>query len=92
MSGEISLGAVAVLGVLVMLRWGLLLFGAALLLRPARSCPACFRSTVAIRRPFLAAVVRFAEWRWCPACGWQGPSRRRATERPWTTKSSRSAS
>lgn len=84
------MSAVTVLGALVVLRWGLLLLAASLLLRSAKSCPACLRSTVPIRRPLLSAVLRFAEWRWCPSCGWQGLSRVQEPERRWTRTSSRS--
>jgi len=69
--------AVLVLLALVVLRWVLLLFGAALIIRPVRSCPACFRKTVEVRRPLVRLLAgRWFEWRWCPACGWQGPGRR----------------
>jgi hypothetical protein len=88
--GDLSVSAVVVLGALVIVRWVVLLVAAALLVRPATSCPGCFRSTLAIRRPFLSAVMRFAEWRWCPACGWQGLSRLREPDHPWTRRSSRS--
>ncbi|HEX9885046.1 MAG TPA: hypothetical protein VGA70_01085 [Longimicrobiales bacterium] len=71
---DVSVAAVVVLLGLVLLRWGLILFGALLILQPARSCPACFRATLPIRRPVLNAVLPVAEWRWCPACRWSGPS------------------
>ena len=71
---ELSVAAVLVLGGLVLLRWALVLFGAMLILRVARGCPACFRETLLIRGPRLAVLLPMAEWRWCPECGWQGPS------------------
>ena len=77
---EVSVAAVLVLGGLVVLRWAFLMFGAALLLQAVRDCPACFRPTVSVRKRFLMPVRSLAEWRWCPACGWQGPTRR--TPRP----------
>ena len=90
MLSDLSATAVAVLGALVLLRWGLLLVAASLLLRPATSCPACFRPTLVIRRPILTAVLRMAEWRWCPACRWEGLARRQAPEDAWTPTSSES--
>lgn len=90
MLGDVSTIPVVVLGVLVLLRWGLLVFAAALLLRPATSCPACSRPTLVIRRPILTAMLRMVEWRWCPACRWEGPARRRTSEDAWTATSSRS--
>lgn len=90
MSNEVSLSAVVVLGALAVLRWCALLFAAYLLVRPARSCPACFRPTLPIRRPLLSALLRMAEWRWCPACGWQGLSRLEEPEELWGRRSARS--
>jgi hypothetical protein len=72
---DISIGAVIVLGGLVLLRFVFIAVGAALLLRPVRECPACFGGTVRVKRPILEALTRIAEWRWCPCCGWQGPAR-----------------
>lgn len=63
---------------LVLLRAGLVLFGAALILRPVSSCPACFRPTLLLRRPWLRRLAPWMEWRWCPQCGWEGPGKRRA--------------
>lgn len=65
-----------VLLALVLLRAGLILLGAALILRPVSACPACFRDTFLLRRRILATLAPWVEWRWCPHCGWQGPSKR----------------
>ena len=66
---DISLAAVWVLGGLVLLRWIIIGLGSLLVLRSARSCPACFEPTVAVQRRILTMLVRVAEWRWCPQCG-----------------------
>ena len=73
---DVSLAAVLVLGGLVILRWCLVLFLATLIVRSARNCPACFNETIPIRRPMLTLMLPMTEWRWCPACRWQGPSRK----------------
>lgn len=70
-----AMSAVIVLFALALLRWGLLLAGAALLLRRVDACPACFEGTVRIRRPWLERMLPGLTWRWCPACRWEGPSR-----------------
>lgn len=90
MLNDLSVSAAVVLGALVLLRWGFIFVGALLLLRPARSCPACFRRTLRIRRPLLTAVLPMAEWRWCPSCRWEGPARRKAREDAWIPRSSES--
>ncbi|MGH7475816.1 MAG: hypothetical protein ACRELD_05980 [Longimicrobiales bacterium] len=69
--------AFAVLAALVLLRLGLVAVAALLLIHPVRECPACFAGTIPILRPWLRRSSRY-EWRWCPACGWQGPARRTA--------------
>ena len=73
---DLSVAAVLVLGGLVVLRWALVVFLATLMLQSARSCPACFNETISVQRPLLALVLPMAEWRWCPTCRWQGPSRK----------------
>ena len=83
------IGALAVLGGLVVLRWGLIWFGAVLLLRPVRECPACFQPTVSVRRPVLAGLLGNAEWRWCPTCAWQGPASKLKDDR-WIPRSVKS--
>lgn len=90
MLSDVSAAPVVVLGALVFLRWGLVAVAALLLLRPAKSCPACFRRTLLIRRPVLRAMLWMAEWRWCPACGWEGLARRQTPEDAWTPTSSQS--
>jgi len=72
--------AFAVLAGLVLLPWGLLLVGGLLLVPRVRDCPACFRETLLLRRPWLRRVVPWLEWRWCPTCGWQGPGSRKESE------------
>lgn len=67
--------AVFVLGALVVLRVVLLTLGSVLLVRPVRSCPACFGATAPVLRPWLERLTRL-EWRWCSCCGWSGPARR----------------
>jgi hypothetical protein len=68
---------VLVLAGLVLLRFILIGIGALLIIRPVRDCPACFQASVRIRYAWLALVAPGFEWRWCPSCGWQGPSRRK---------------
>ena len=88
-SVDVSIGAVIVLGGLVLLRCILVAVGVTLLLRPVRECPACFEPTVRVRRPILEALIRIVEWRWCLSCGWQGPAR--AGDRDsWTRKNATS--
>ena len=67
---------VLVLLALALLRVALVAVGAALLIRPVRACPACFLDTLPIRRRWLRRLAPRYEWRWCPHCNWQGPSRR----------------
>ncbi|HSJ15156.1 MAG TPA: hypothetical protein VK939_12120 [Longimicrobiales bacterium] len=77
---DISSAAVIILVGLVTLRWVIIGVGAALLLRPVRSCPACFGPTLMLHRRWLRRLAPWLEWRWCAGCGWQGPARR-ITER-----------
>lgn len=67
--------AAFVLLVLILLRVVLLGLGSALLVRPARDCPACFRPTTPVLVRWLRYLPRF-EWRWCMHCGWRGVGRR----------------
>lgn len=67
---------VLVLLALALLRVAVVALGGALLVRPVRACPACFRATVSVRRPWLDRLARGYEWRWCPYCHWQGIARR----------------
>jgi hypothetical protein len=46
------------------------------IIRPVRGCPACFQDTAPLRKRWLTLVSRRMEWRWCPACGWEGLARR----------------
>jgi hypothetical protein len=68
--------AVLILLGMVAMRWVIIGIGAAMLLRPVRDCPACFKPTLALRRVWLRRAAPWLEWRWCPHCGWQGPARR----------------
>ncbi|MCI0432105.1 MAG: hypothetical protein L0271_00455 [Gemmatimonadetes bacterium] len=69
--------AVYVLLALVALRFIIVGIGAALLIGPVRSCPACFaETTFRSHHPWLRVIVPWLEWRFCPQCGWQGPARR----------------
>ena len=86
---DVSVAAVLVLGGLVVLRWVIIVLGFLLIVRPARSCPACFEPTVPVRRRILTALLHVAEWRWCPQCGWEGPSRK-PEKNPWTPKNVKS--
>lgn len=61
---------------LVLLRVLLVGVGALAIIRPVRSCPACFQDTIPIRKPLLERFTRGLEWRWCPACGWEALARR----------------
>ena len=72
--------AVVVLLGLVLLRWGLLLVGASLLVARVRACPACFSETLPLRKRWLRRLAPWLGWRWCPTCGWEGPSRRSRNE------------
>lgn len=71
--------AVLVLAALVVVRWGILLVAAAVLVPEVRGCPACFARTAPIHRPCLSRLVPWVEWRWCARCGWQGPARKAGT-------------
>jgi hypothetical protein len=62
---------------LVVLRFVLLVVGAALIIRPVSNCPACFQESVKIRHVWLSRILPWYEWRWCPSCGWEGPARSR---------------
>jgi len=86
---EISLAAVWVLGGLVLLRWIIIGLGSLVVLHSAHVCPACLEQTVAVQRKILTVLVRIAEWRWCPQCGWEGPSRK-SERSPWTSRSVKS--
>jgi hypothetical protein len=68
---------VYVFGALVLLRIVLVGVGAALIIQTVVDCPACFSESVRIRHPWLALLAPWCEWRWCPSCGWEGPSRRK---------------
>lgn len=67
---------VAVLGALVGLRVLAVAFIVAFIVRPVLSCPACFQSTVPIRKEWLRLFRSHLEWRWCANCGWEGLARR----------------
>ena len=50
---------------------------------PAGSdCPKCSAETIVIRSPLLAMVKRFACFRWCLTCGWEGVTRRTVLRHP----------
>ncbi|MBI4545040.1 MAG: hypothetical protein HY703_07595 [Gemmatimonadetes bacterium] len=61
---------------LVVLRAIVVLAAMALLVRPVHACPACRQPSVPVQRRWLDRLAPWLEWRWCPHCGWQGPSRR----------------
>ena len=61
---------------LVLLRVILIAIGAALIIQHVSSCPACFEPSVGVRYRWLTLMAPWLEWRWCPSCGWQGPSRK----------------
>lgn len=82
---DVSVAATIVLGVLVVLRWGLIWLGVGLVLRPARACPACFQPTIKILRPTVTALFPSTEWRWCPSCKWQGLAKK-PEENRWTRR------
>lgn len=58
----------------ILLRVALIGLGSVLLVRRVRSCPACFKTTTPILRPWIRRITGL-EWRWCSHCGWKGPSR-----------------
>ena len=60
---------------LVLLRVVVLAIGFALIIRPVNACPACFHDTLKLQRIWLARLLPWMEWRWCPSCSWQGPAR-----------------
>lgn len=64
---------------LVGLRLVVLFGAAALLVRPVRSCPACFRPTIPILCRWIRRLAPWYELRWCPSCRWQGVARRTGT-------------
>lgn len=70
------MAVVYVFSALVLMRFLLIAVGAALIIRPVSDCPACFHESVRIRYVWLARVAPWLEWRWCPSCGWEGPSRK----------------
>ena len=74
--GRFELAVVVVLLALVVVRVLIVAVLGLLIIRPVRECPACFEPTVPIRLPLLLRLARRFEWRWCPACGWEGPARR----------------
>lgn len=82
---------VGVLFGLVLLRALLVGVLTLLVIYPVRACPACFEEgTLPIRKWWLVPVARRLEWRWCPACGWEGPARRVSTDRlPYASEASR---
>jgi len=49
--------------------------GAALILRAVPDCPACFAPTFLLQRKWLRRILPWLEWRFCPQCGWHGPSK-----------------
>jgi hypothetical protein len=53
----------------------LLAAGGPLLVRPVRTCPACFEPTAPVLVRWLERLTRL-EWRWCTYCGWSGLGRR----------------
>lgn len=67
---------VTILLALALMRFAVVAVGVTLLIRPVRACPACFDKTLPIRQPWLERLAPRYEWRWCPHCRWQGPSRR----------------
>jgi hypothetical protein len=69
-------GVVAVLLSMVVLRALIVLVFAAAIIRPVRSCPACFRDTLPVRKRLLTLLAPAFEWRWCPSCSWQGLGRK----------------
>lgn len=81
---DVSVAAVIILLGLVALRGILIGVGIALILRPVRECPACFRETFGLHHRLLRFVA-WLEWRWCPGCGWQGPARRLSPANERTT-------
>jgi len=72
--------AIYVLLGLVVLRWVLLYGGVLAVISRVRECPACFHDTVRVQRRWVRWVLPGTEWRWCPSCGWHGPSRRTESE------------
>lgn len=66
---------VVVLLSLVVLRWIMVFVAAFVLVTPVDRCPACFHDTVPVRKWWLWLLGPWIEWRWCPSCRWQGPSR-----------------
>lgn len=73
---QFELAVIAIFVGLVVLRVALIGIVGVLIIRPVRDCPACFRETIPIRRRWLISLASAFEWRWCPACRWEGPARR----------------
>lgn len=53
-----------------------------LFLPSGRDCPRCAGETVSIRSRLLRPFRRFANLRWCMACGWEGITRTAVMRRP----------
>ena len=67
-----SMVLVATFAGLVLIRIFAVLVLAFFVIRPVRSCPACFAvSTIKVRRPLVRLLGARFEWRWCPDCGWE---------------------
>ena len=89
--GTFELALAGVFVFLILLRLLAVVIVAFAVIRPARSCPACFLPTVPVRVPWRLLLPGSFEWRWCPDCGWQGPSRRGPSRPVWRPSRRRNA-
>ena len=72
--------------VFVTLLWAAMLLSPFVLLYlflPAgRECPRCAAETISVRSSLLAPLRRFACFRWCLSCGWEGIARTSVLRHP----------
>jgi hypothetical protein len=73
---QFELAVIAIFFGIVVLRIAFISIVALMIIRPVRDCPACFRATIPVRRRWLNSLASAFEWRWCPACRWEGPALR----------------
>lgn len=53
-----------------------------LFLPAGRECPRCASETVPVRSPLFAPFRKFATFRWCLTCGWEGVTRTTVLRHP----------
>lgn len=68
----------------VLLRFGIVLGVAYLILPATRICPHCANDLTLIRHPILRRLIPFVEHRWCITCGWTSLVRAPRRRPPFT--------